>query len=174
MRCTAIKQDGTPCGNKAMLGHEVCQPHSEGLVGQRSKLTDDDQQEICEAGGAGSYLGPAARRAGVSEKTVYEWLRRGEAPDAPSRLAAFVAAFERAEADAEMHCLAVIRRETSRGDGRLALELLSRRHPERWAKNRRGSSEESEAADESPLDLSRLSDAEYEQLKELQRRASGD
>ena len=67
----------------------------------------------------------------------------------------------------------MIRREIARGDARLALELLARRHPDRWGKNRTIAPEEEPVeADEPPLDLSRLSGAEYETLKELHRRAS--
>ena len=83
MRCTATTKQGTPCQNRPMAGHEVCQPHSGGQVGRRSKLTDDLEREILDAVRAGSYLAPAARRAGVSEKTVYEWRRLGREPDAP-------------------------------------------------------------------------------------------
>src|SRR5829696_415856 len=105
MRCTATTKRGTPCQKRPMAGHEVCQPHSGGQVGRRSKLTDDLEREILDAVRAGSYLAPAARRAGVSEKTIYEWRRLGREPDAPPRLAQF----ERAEAEAEVSILASIR-----------------------------------------------------------------
>src|SRR5215218_753317 len=101
-RCTATTRRGTPCRNRAVAGHEVCQPHSGGQVGRRSKLTDEVEGELLQAVKAGSYLNAAARLAGVSEKTVYGWLRAGRRPDAPPRLARFVAEFERAEAEAEM------------------------------------------------------------------------
>jgi hypothetical protein len=148
MRCTATKRDGTPCQKPAMHGHEVCQPHSGGQVGRQSKLTDDVQQDLCAGVQAGLYLVTAARRAGVSEKTVYAWLRRGREADAPPRLAAFVAAFERAEAEAEASVVVSIRRQIAGGDARLGLEFLSRRHPERWGKNRPVVGEEPEADDE--------------------------
>ena len=156
-----------------MAGHEVCQPHSGGQVGRRSKLTDDSEREILDAVRAGSYLTVAARRGGVSEKTVYEWLRRGRAAEAPPRLAAFVAAFERAEAEAEVNIVATVRRQIAGGDGRLGLEFLARRHPERWGKTRPPVSDEPGPV-EAPLDLTQLSNADYEQLKELHRRASGE
>jgi len=56
MRCTATTKQGTPCQNRPMAGHEVCQPHSGGQVGRRSKLTDDLEREILDAVRAGSYL----------------------------------------------------------------------------------------------------------------------
>ena len=111
IRCTATTRTGNPCKKRPMAGHEVCQPHSGGQVGRRSKLTDDSKREILDAIRAGSYLAPAARRAGVSEKTVYGWLAAGRGPNAPPQLAAFVAAFERAEAEAEIHIVAVVRRQ---------------------------------------------------------------
>ena len=174
MRCTATTAAGKPCQKPAMAGHEVCQPHSGGQVGRRSRLTDELQREILDAVRAGSYLAPAARRAGVSDKTVYEWLRRGREPGAPPRLAQFAVAYERAEAEGEIHLVAITRRQVAAGDGRLALELLARKHPDRWAKIRTVVCEEpAHPEEEPPLDLTRLSDEEYETFKELQRRASG-
>src|SRR5215208_5544078 len=102
MRCTATTSRGTPCRNRAMAGHEVCQPHSGGQVGRRTKLTDEVEKEILDAVRAGSYLNAAARRAGVSEKTVYQWLREGREEGASPRLARFAAEFDRAEAEAEI------------------------------------------------------------------------
>jgi|SRR5829696_1101788 len=156
-----------------MVGHEVCQPHSGGQVGRRSKLTDDLEREILDAVRAGSYLAPAARRAGVSEKTIYEWRRLGREPDAPPRLAQFAVALERAEAEAEVSILASIRHQIARGDGRLGLEVLARKHPDRWGKNRPIAVEEPARVEESPLDVSPLSDEDYATYKELRRRALG-
>jgi hypothetical protein len=179
MRCSATTSRGTPCRNRAMAGHEVCQPHSGGEVGRPTKLTDEVEREILDAVRAGSYLTTAARRARVSDKTILEWLRLGRLPNAPPRLAAFVTAFERAEAEAEVGIVATIRRQIAEGDGRLGLELLARRHPERWGRNRpvaptaQEASDEERAAEE-PFDLSRLSDDDYEQLKELHQRATAD
>jgi hypothetical protein len=149
-----------------MAGHEVRHSHSGGQVGRRTKLTDEVEQEILGAVRAGSFLTTAARRAGVSEKTVYEWLRLGRAENAPPRLAAFAVAFERAEAEGEIHCVGVIRRAINGGDARLALELLARRHPERWAKTRPPAAGEPVPEPEPALDLTELSDTDYETLLE--------
>lgn len=173
MRCTATTSRATPGRNRTMTGHEVCQPHSGGQVGRRTKLTDELEREILDAIKAGSYLNAAARRAGVSEKTVYAWLRVGRSEDPRPGLARFAAEFERAEAEAEVSVVATVRRAIGKGDGRLGLDFLARRHPDRWARNRPGAAEEPrDAHEEQPLDLSRLSDEDYQQLKELQRRAS--
>ena len=70
-----------------------------------------------------------------------------------------------------------MRHEVARGDARLALELLARRYPERWSKNRAPSAPETGEArepEEPPLDLSRLSDKEFDQFEELRRRALGE
>ncbi len=152
--------------------------HGATRVGRPSKLTDEVAKQICEAVRAGSYLSVAARCAGVSESTVYEWLRRatrtGPIPalwPSPRR--------DKADADGEVHTIGVIRREIARGDVRAGFELLARRHPERWARGRDPSAaERSGVSDrppqEAPLDLSRLSDSDYEALKEIRRRALAD
>ena len=179
MRCTANTKAGERCRRPAVGGREVCCVHSQERVGRPSKLTDEVEKRICDAVRAGSYLSVAARCAGVSESTVYEWLRLARADGADERLVAFACALDRAEADAEVHTVGIIRREIARGDVRAGFEFLARRHPERWSRGRLsppGSSASVEAPGppEAPLDLTRLSDADYETLKEIRRRAAAE
>ena len=150
--------------------------HSGAKVGRPSKLTDEVEKRICDAVRAGSYLSVAARSAGVGESTVYEWLRLARADGADERLVAFAAALDKAEADGEVHAVGIIRRKIARGNVRAAFELLARRHPERWGRGLRphpAEPNEIEGApiEEPPLDLTRLSESDYEALKEIRRRA---
>jgi hypothetical protein len=179
VRCTAHTKAGSRCRRPVLGGREVCCVHSGAKVGRPSKLTDEVAKKICDAVRAGSYLSVAARCAGVSETTVYEWLRRAGEPEADPRLVAFAEALDKADADGEVHTIGVIRREIARGNTRAGFELLARRHPERWARGRDPSAAEQSAVDdqppqEPPLDLSRLSDSDYETLKEIRRRALAD
>ncbi len=179
MRCTATTKAGRRCRHRALGGREVCCVHGATRVGRRSKLTEEIEKKICDAVRAGSYLSVAARHAGISESTVYEWRRAAREDGAHPRLVAFAAALDKADADGEVHTIGVIRREIARGNTRAGFELLARRHPERWARGRPSPSdppppaEEPETA-EPPLDLSRLSDSDYEALKEIRRRAHPD
>jgi len=133
--CTAKTKAGERCRRPAVGGGEVCCVHS-GKSGRPSKLTEEVEKKICDAVRAGSYLSVAARCAGVSESTVYEWLRLARQDGADERLVAFAGALDKAEADAEVHTVGIIRREIARGNVRAGFEFLARRHPERWARGR--------------------------------------
>lgn len=81
----------------------------------------------------------------------------------------FTEAIHRAEAEAEVHAVAILRRAMGE-DWRAALAYLERRYPSRW---RRHQTTEVVAKDqEEVLDLSRLSDEELKLLEELNARAS--
>jgi transposase len=138
-----------------------------------TKLGPAVEERIVAAVGAGNYLEAAARSAGISASTLYRWLERGEREPGPYR--EFREAVRRAEAESEVHAVAVIRRAMS-DDWRAALALIERRHPERWRRRQitelSGSSALGAAGARSALDLSRLSAAELEQLEELIGRAS--
>ena len=95
-----------------------------------TKLTPEICQRIVTAIRAGNYAEPAARSAGISPATYYRWLRRGQ--KAPSGIYRdFCEEVRRAESDAEVHAVAVIRRAMS-GDWRAAAHYLERRYPDRW------------------------------------------
>lgn len=82
---------------------------SDSAAGRKFLLTPEVEQIIIAAVKAGNYLSTAADFAGVSAKTVYEWISRGEGrdPDRPStpELAAFAAAIKKAEAHGKIAAL---------------------------------------------------------------------
>ena len=103
-----------------------------------TKLTPDRKDRIVKAMGAGNYLEAAARSAGVHPSTVYRWLERAE-QEAEGLYRDFAEDVRRAEAEAEVHAVAIVRRAMS-GDWRAALAYLERRHLCAGAGSRPGSS----------------------------------
>jgi transposase len=104
--------------------------------GRHTKLTAEVQSKIVEAILAGNYFETACQYAGVSKITGYEWLARGEGKDPNGRknaphFAEFANAVREAEARAEVGAVAIIRQALPENP-KLALDYLSRRHPERW------------------------------------------
>ena len=103
-------------------------------VARPTKLTPEVQERIVTAIRAGNYAEPAARSAGISEATFHRWIERGKQglaghlPRVPSRRS------QRAEADAEVHAVAVIRKAMP-DDWRAAAHYLERRYPERWRRH---------------------------------------
>jgi hypothetical protein len=134
-----------------------------------TKLTADVSERIVQAMRAGNYPEPAARAAGISASTYYRWIARGQ-QEPTGVFHDFAEAVARADGEAEVHAIAVLRRAMTE-DWRAALAFVERRHPERW---RRQQTTELVArpADEQTLDLSRLSDEDLKLLEELSRRAA--
>ncbi len=140
-----------------------------------TKLTPETQERILKAVRAGNYAEAAARSAGIAPSTFYRWMERGTSePDGPHR--ELHDAVRRAEAEAEVHAVAVVRRAMSE-DWRAAMAYLERRHASRWRKH---TSTELTGKDGGPiraentpsLDLSRLNDEELRILEEMMARAT--
>jgi len=82
-------------------------------VGQRSKLTTARIETICALIRAGNFMVVAAEAAGVAERTVYQWLERGERPEEVEQdtlYAQFVQSVQRAQAEAEQVLVASVER----------------------------------------------------------------
>jgi len=146
------------------------------MVARPSKLSEAVQDRIVSAIRAGNYAEIAARSAGIAPSTYYRWLERGER-DEEGPYAGFVAAVRLAEAEAEVHAVAIMRRAMT-DDWRAALSYLERRHPGRW---RRRTSTELTGRDGGPiesthttrLDLSGLSDEQLAILEQINTATSG-
>jgi transposase len=141
-----------------------------------TKLSPEVRERVVNAVRAGNYFEAAARAAGISESTLYRWLERG-AEEKRGVYRDFREAVRRAEAESEVHAVAVIRRAMS-DDWRAALALIERRHPERWRRRETteviGDGDRAARGRRSALDLSRLTDDEIRTLEELIGRASDD
>lgn len=142
-----------------------------GRRGRADKLTPAVAQQIVDAVRAGAYLKQAAEHAGVGEATVYRWLERADDPAAPEKFRAFRAALMRANADAEVGAIAVLRAAMP-GDWRAALAFLKARFPDRWAERQRV---EHSGPEGGPIRIDRV-DEEVERLLEeaARRRSDGD
>lgn len=137
-----------------------------------TKLTAELRERVVRAIRAGNHVEPACRSAGISASSYYRWLERGrEEQDGIYR--EFREQVERAEADAEVHAVAVIRKAMP-DDWRAALAYLERRHPARWRRHARLELEHSGPQPDSRrrLDLTKLSDEELRLLEELEARAA--
>jgi transposase len=139
-------------------------------VARPTKLTREAQERIVAAIRAGNYAAPAARSAGVSEASFYRWMARGERAKS-GIYRDFYEAVKRSEADAEVHAVAVIRREIADGDWRAAANFLERRFPDRW---RRRESIEHEGQRRIVVKSQDLADPEMrKELREIARRIAG-
>jgi len=144
-------------------------------VARPTKLNPAVSERIVQALRAGNYAEAACRAAGIGPSTYYRWLELGQSEDSgPHR--DFLEQVRRAEAEAEVHAVALLRRAMPE-DWRAALAYLERRHPTRW---RRRQSTELTGPDGGPIrteqgeapDLSLLTEAELKTLEEVLGRAS--
>ncbi len=139
-----------------------------------TKLTKAVCERILPAIRAGTPVESACRAAAIAPATFYRWLERGER-ESDGIYHDFVQEVRQAEAEAEVHAVATIRRAMAE-DWRAALAYLERRHPSRWRKQ---TSSEITGRDGGPIraehskspDLSRLSDDELALVQELYARA---
>ena len=144
-------------------------------MGRPTKLTKEVTDKIVQAIRTGNYAEAASRLAGIGPSTYFRWMERGSQEDA-GIYREFYEAVRRAEAEAEVHAVAIVRRAMS-DDWRAALAYLERRHPVRW---RRHQTTELTGKDGGPiraehgsgLDLSKLNDEELRVLEELCERAA--
>lgn len=104
-------------------------------IGRSSKLTPEVQKKIVDAVRAGAFLSVAARYAGVSHQTLYNWMERGE--NCPSRkhkdaiYLDFLEEVMQAEAQAEVAANLQWRSAWSK-DWHSAKDWLKGRYPERY------------------------------------------
>jgi hypothetical protein len=98
----------------------------------------DTVQELLTYIQDGNYPEVAAELAGVSLRTLQNWIKRGEDGEAP--FDAFMRAVKRASAMAEHVEMGKVRK--AGADPRFwaaSMTYLERRHPERWARRSEGS-----------------------------------
>jgi transposase len=97
------------------------------------KFTSRRKSAILRKMREGHYAKTAAQTSGITEQTLYNWLKKGEDPEKYPEHAAFLEAFRKAEATAEDKAIEAVRSAFT-DDWRAAMTYLERRHPERWAK----------------------------------------
>jgi len=121
-------------------------------VGRPTKLTPEVSEKIVTALRGGNYREVACRYAGISYQTFRTWLKRAEEQQAPPEYLEFAAAVEKAEADAEVADIALIRRAAQDGSWTAAAWVRERKNPERWGKKDR-TAVELTGPDGGPLDV---------------------
>lgn len=123
----------------------------------KSKLTEEIIKDISKKLKVGNYVKTVATSIGVSERTFYYWIDRGErasklyetgqkVPNEEKIYLQFLQSIRQAEAEAEIMIVAQIFSQIPK-DWKAGLELLARKYPERWARKEymdfKGSIEES-------------------------------
>jgi transposase len=111
--------------------------------GRPSKLTPERQRLVCENIIEGFSPAKAAILAGVSEKTFYNWMRKGD-EEGKGKFADFYRAVKQAEAIVENFYLKQIMK-AALGDPqrdikpvwRASAWFLEHRYPSRWGKHRK-------------------------------------
>jgi transposase-like protein len=101
--------------------------------GRKPGLTEELATRIALLVRRGAYRETACAAAGVSPRTLRQWLRRaGEGGPHSARYRKFADALDKAEAEAEMVTAAAILR-AGQGDWRALAWILERRGPQRWS-----------------------------------------
>jgi hypothetical protein len=103
-----------------------------GQMGRPTKLEPDLEHKILMPLKVGAHLKVAAASAGISEATLFRWMR-----DPRREYREFRAKVEQAKAEGEVFLLGQIVRAAPNHPG-TALKILERRHPERWSRAREG------------------------------------
>ncbi len=100
-----------------------------------TKLSPQVQTAICESVRGGAWVETAAEAAGVHASTVRGWIRRAEdhPEDCGPEFLAFLAAYKKARADAELEAVGVIRAAAGRS-WQAAAWYLERPYPDRWGR----------------------------------------
>jgi transposase len=97
------------------------------------KFTSRRKNAILRKMREGHYAKNAAETSGITEQTLYNWLKKGEDADQYPEHAEFLEAYRRAEATAEEKAIKAIQAAFP-DDWRAAMTYLERRYPRRWAK----------------------------------------
>lgn len=105
--------------------------------GRPDKLTPEIQERICFLIREGNYAETAARCTGLSDRTYYNWIARGEAEEA-GKYFQFVQAIKESEAFAEAEAVGEVRR-ASRNQAQWAAGMtwLERKFPHKWGRQDR-------------------------------------
>ena len=129
------------------------------MAGRKTKLNPEVQDRIVQALEAGNYFDASCEFAGVTSRTGYHWLERGQAEierrDKPNVregtkqwkteeiFLQFFHAVTQASANVEIRTIAEIQKQ-SREDWRAAAWFMEHRYPKKWGKQYSESKNETE------------------------------
>lgn len=116
---------------KAKLKHRT--PRT---LGRPTKFTPDVRARIISAIRNGNTYDASANYGGISYSLLRQWIVQGE-QDQAGEFLEFVEALKRAEAEAEVESVALIRRSAQDGQWQAAAWFLERRKPSEWGRRDR-------------------------------------
>ena len=135
--CGAPTTKGHPCQNPA----ESCPWHNTDDPpenGRDTKLTKEREEQIAQAIERGKSMNSAARMAGITPQTVYNWLDRGE-DETETVYASFFERITRAKGYGEDKYFNVIwEMAKDEGDHRFLASLMKQRYPDSWGETETG------------------------------------
>lgn len=100
-----------------------------------TKLTPELLERVILAIRAGNYAKTACEMVGIGETTFYRWMEDGAKDDAKPLFREFRESIKRAEAEAEVRSVALIRQAADGGTWQAAAWYLERKHGDRWGRN---------------------------------------
>lgn len=120
------------------VAQQIADRYEPPTTGRPSEIQDASSiQTFLEAVQDGNYLETACDLAGISQRAVQNWVKRGEDGEEPFK--SFMRALKRASAKAEAEEMGKVR--TAGKDPRFwaaSMTYLERRHPDRWARRSEG------------------------------------
>lgn len=134
-------------------------------AGRPHLLDDEMETRICNLIRAGNYIDTAARCAGISKATLYEWIKRAHRGESPFNK--FLDAIEKATAEAEASATARVLLAANE-HWQAAAWWLERTKPKKFGRKIEVSDEEnSMQSQHKKVDLSKLSEKDLLELKRL-------
>ena len=100
-----------------------------------TKLTPELIERVTLAIRAGNYAKTACEMVGIGETTFYRWMEEGAQDKAKPLFREFRESIKRAEAEAEVRSVALIRQAADGGTWQAAAWYLERKHGDRWGRN---------------------------------------
>ncbi len=132
-----LNKHGQPC--RVCREDRLCayhRPKPEAPTGRPSKLAPEVQAKIVQALAGGNYRNVAAGYAGITAKTLIDWMNRGEvdeANDDSTPFRAFRKSVLEAEEKAHVRAVALIQKHAEK-DPKAAQWWLERKHPDQWGR----------------------------------------
>ena len=99
------------------------------------KLNKRVCETICEGLRKGNYVTTCCRAVGISQRTYYNWKKKGEEGEEP--YATFLQKVDEAEAEGEMAMMEIIHDNAISGNWLSSAWVLERKYPNRFGKRER-------------------------------------
>jgi len=99
------------------------------IMARKTKLSPEIQEQICKHISIGVPFKYAALACGISERTLYNWLERGE-KEKRGKYFQFLQAVKEAEARSIVRDIAILEKAAQEGKWQAVAWRLERRHPQ--------------------------------------------